>query len=377
MNDFLDNLKEFGVREVSEEVTHEYQEEVQQEVVQEETVVEEQQDVETQVEEQEVEAQQEQQQKIETPTEGSSFKFGKKQVEKTQGDVGLNDDVVLSYLNEKLGLSAKSIQDLSKPKDVSTELDAELEAVLKFKRETGKSLSDYYVYQQLNTSEMGDIDAVRLKYQLEYPELSAEERDILMQETYKLDEDVYSENEIRLAKVRLKADAVKAKNEINKVRELYAAPAKQEDVKAESLSIFDGSWFKQMESTVNNLESLEFELGDNEVVRFNVEPSYKQKLKETNKGVERYLDQYLDEKGNWNHELFNAHLAALDNLEEIVKVSYHQGLSNGQKKIVETASNVKSKTQQPTQQNKSVADAMMEFAKNFGKNNSKGLVIGS
>lgn len=381
MDNFLDRLKDFGVTETAEP-----------EIQQEEQVVESTSDFTnftTDEPQEQPQAQKEQvaevveKQAQEAPQEvteiekiDSSFKFGKQTEQPIQEEVGLSDDAVLNYLNEKLGIGATTLQELTKPKEVAPQLDAELEAVLNFKKETGKSLSDYYLYQQMNTSEMGDIDAIKFKFQLEYPDLSAEERDLLISDTYKLDEDAFSESELRTAKVRLKADAIKAKHEINKVRELYAAPAqKQQTEQAQDVSVFDEGWFRQMETTVDNLESLEFELGDGATIDFKIEPSYKQNLKQTNKGIENYFDQYFDEKNNFDHRLFNAHRAALENMESIVKTAYHQGLSNGQRKVVETASNVKSETPQVNKTNPDAQEQVMNFLKNFGKAGSGGLVL--
>ena len=52
----------------------------------------------------------------------------------------------------------------------------------------------------------------------------------------------------------------------------------------------------------------------------------------------------VDRDGNWNHEMFNMHRTVVDNIDEIVKAVYQQGMSDGQRKVVETAANVKVNT---------------------------------
>ena len=55
-----------------------------------------------------------------------------------------------------------------------------------------------------------------------------------------------------------------------------------------------------------------------------------------------YFDKYVDTQGEWDHDLWNMHRTVTDNLPSIVKNIYQQGLSDGQRAVVETAANVKS-----------------------------------
>ena len=79
-------------------------------------------------------------------------------------------------------------------------------------------------------------------------------------------------------------------------------------------------------------------------ISFGLGEKYRETLKSKNANLESYFDQYVDRDGNWNHEQFNMHRTVVDNIDEIVRAVYQQGMSDGQRKVVETAANVKVNT---------------------------------
>ena len=281
---------------------------------------------------------------------GSSFKYGNTvEQESEEEQIVYDDEVILNLLSEKLGRKIDNFDSLNEPQQETIELDEELEVALRFKKETGRSLNDYMLYQSLNTSEMDDMNAVQLKYQMDYPELTPEDRELLINSTYKIDESLYDEDEIRLSKIKLKTDASRAKKEIESLRANYLVPepnakAQQEQPKE---SIFNDAWRSEMDKTVDKFTSLEFELGDgNEALTFAVDQKYLKSLKDSNQNVESYLDRYVKDDRSWNHELFNAHKLVIDKIQDIVKEAYKQGVSGGQRKLVETTSNASKETRQ-------------------------------
>jgi isocitrate lyase len=63
-------------------------------------------------------------------------------------------------------------------------------------------------------------------------------------------------------------------------------------------------------------------------------------LKDKNARLDEFFDQYVDEGGSWDFETLNAHRALIDNIDEIANAIYKQGLSDGQRNLVEKAANV-------------------------------------
>lgn len=248
---------------------------------------------------------------------------------------------IASYVSEKLGVSIDSIEHLTQLLEAqkSPSIDERIKAIADFVEETGRDPLDWFRYQSINPSEMDELSAVKLQMAVDYPNLSNEDIDLLVRSKYKVDEDLYSNEEIRLSSIQLKIDAEKAKRDIEKLRDNYRMPVKQEVSNNEVQSPIDENWIRTMSQEVDALESLSFQLGDQEF-NFGLNDQYKSSLKDKNARLDEFFDQYVDNSGGWDFELLNSHRALVDNIDEIVSSIYKQGLSDGQRKLVETAANV-------------------------------------
>lgn len=257
---------------------------------------------------------------------------------------------IAGYVSEKLGVSIDSLEQLTQFLEAqnSPSIDERVKAIADFVEETGRDPYDWFRYQSINPSEMDDISAVKLQMAVEYPNLSNEDIDLLVKSKYKVDEDIYSDEEIRLSKIQLKIDADKAKRDIDQLRENYRMPVKQEASGEEVQSPIDENWIRTMSQEVDSLEALSFQLGDQEF-NFGINDQYKSSLKDKNARLDEFFDQYVDDSGSWNFELLNSHRALVDNIDEIVSAIYKQGLSDGQRKLVETAANVDVSNPRPAQ----------------------------
>jgi hypothetical protein len=260
------------------------------------------------------------------------------------------ESAIANYVSEKLGVSIDSLEQLTQLLEAqkSPSIDERVKAIADFVEETGRDPYDWFRYQSINPSEMDDISAVKLQFAVDYPNLSNEDIDLLVKSKYKVDEDLFSDEEIRLSKIQLKIDADKAKRDIDKLRENYRMPVKQEASQEEVQSPIDENWIRTMSQEVDSLEALSFQLGDQEF-NFGINDQYKSSLKDKNARLDEFFDQYVDDSGSWNFELLNSHRALVDNIDEIVNSIYKQGLSDGQRKLVETAANVDVSSPRPAQ----------------------------
>lgn len=275
---------------------------------------------------------------------------------------------IAGYVSEKLGLPIDSIEQLTQILEAqkSPSIDERVKAIADFVAETGRDPYDWFRYQSINPSEMDDLSAVKLQLAVDYPNLSNEDVDLLVKSKYKVDEDLYSDEEIRLSKIQLKIDADKAKRDIEKLRENYRMPVKQEASQEEVQSPIDESWIRTMSQEVDSLDALTFQLGDQEF-DFGLNDQYKSSLKDKNARLDEFFDQYVDDNGSWNFELLNSHRALVDNIDEIVSAIYKQGLSDGQRKLVETAANVDVSSPRPAQSK--AADSVAAQIFNYLNNN--------
>lgn len=281
----------------------------------------------------------------EVSTEPSEEIIDNSETETTQtpdeGELDI-EGTVLSYLSERLGREITNFDDLT-PQQQESVLDERVEAIARFVQETGRDPQDWFRYQQLDASEMDDLTAVKLQMISDYQDLSNEELDILLGSKYKLDTDLHTEDEVKLSQLQLKMDAKAAREKISSLRDSYKAPVKSE-AEVESNSPIDDQWISNMRSNLDALDGVEFELGDGKSFTFGLTKEYKGQLAEKNARLDEYFDPYVNEDGSWDYDKLNMHRTVIDNIEMIVQSVYKQGMSDGQRGIVDKAANVSVKS---------------------------------
>lgn len=281
--------------------------------------------------------------------------------EEPEYDEGDIEDAVLNYLSERLGRDIYDLEDLSEPQQGA--FDERVEAIARFVEETGRDPQDWFSYQRLDTSEMDDVTAIRIDMATEYPDLTADEINTLIGSKYKLDPDVHSEEEIRLSQLQMKIDANDAKNAIETMREEYMAPEyDQADFEDGVESIIDDEWIENMVEEVDAMTGLEFELGNGKSFTFGLNDDYKEYLMESNARLDEYFDPYVRGDGSWDIDLLSSHRAVIDNIDNIVSSAYRQGMSDGQRGVVNKAANVQAQPPQIGQQNQN-ADPIIDQLK--------------
>lgn len=249
------------------------------------------------------------------------------------------DEAVFDFLSERLGFEVNSYEDLlAEEEQQETVLDERLEAIMDFVEETGRSPEDWFIYQQLNPSEMDDVTAIQVQMSSDYPNLSQEEIVTLMNNKYKLDPDLHSEEEIRVSQLQVKIDAQNARDAIENIRDQYAAPEYEEDV--ENDVPFDDEWYDAMEYETEALDGVEFDLGNGQSFTFGLNDSYRSELIEKNTRLDEFFDPYVQRDGSWDYDKLNVHRAVIDNMEQIVQSVYRQGMADGQRGLVNQAANV-------------------------------------
>ena len=280
------------------------------------------------------------------------------------------ESAITSFIGERLGLNLESVDQLAQLLNAqnSPSIDERVKAIADFVSETGRDPMDWFRYQSINSSEMDDLTAVRLQLQTDYPNLSGEEVNLLLNSKYKIDEDLYSEDEIKLSKLQLKIDADKAKKEIERLRESYKMPILQNSTN-EVESPITAEWLGMMEAEANNIDSLTFELGKDNNFEFAISPEYRQQMIASNSRLDEFFDQYVDNSGNWNYEMLHAHRALIDNIDEIAKSLYNQGLSDGRRQLVEKAANVDVSGPKPSESNNTGNIAKQLLDAFYGDNN--------
>lgn len=247
---------------------------------------------------------------------------------------------VFEYLSEMTGENITSLDDLYGEEETNA-VDERVEAIARFVEETGRAPEDWFRFQSLNPEGMDDMTAIRIQMSNEYPNLSLDELNLLVNSKYKVDSDLYSEEEVNLAKLQMKMDGDKARRDIEDIRQGYAAPEYESEAVE---SVIDDEWIADMAQEVDTLEGLEFDLGDNNLLEFGLDDNYRNQLKDKQARLDEFFDPYVREDGSWDYDLLSSHMAVIDNIDRIVKSAYTRGLGDGQRTLVDTASNVSTDT---------------------------------
>lgn len=252
-------------------------------------------------------------------------------------------DFVNGYLSERLGVT---IEDIKSRPNTPVEIDERLQPILDFMQNTGRSPEDWFRYQSLNPSEMDDLTVVKMQMMTDYPELSQEDVSMLISNKYKLDADLYDENEVKMATLQLKIDAGKSRKDIQSIRESYLSPVETtpQQKEYEPESIIDEQWIQTMVMDVDSLDAIDFDLPGGKVFSYGLNDRYRENLKTKNAKLDEYFDDYVDNQGRWDFEKLSMHRTVVDNIDEIVKAVYQQGMSDGQRKVVENTANIQAKT---------------------------------
>lgn len=269
--------------------------------------------------------------------------------DKSDQSFELTEDMVIKALTEMVGLdSALTKEDLidifsADDTEAAPEMDPTVKAIADFVAETGRPVEDWFKYQSFNPSEMDDLTVVKTQLMDKFPDITAEDAQLLLDRKYNLNEDEYSENDVRLGKVQLKMDAKTARAELEKVREQFKAPVKSDtkataSAEASFESPINDAWIAEMSKTVDSMEQVKFNLGDKDF-NFALKPEHKDSLKRANSDLENYFVQYVDNKGNWDFSKLSQHRMIIDNIDSIVKSVYGQGLSDGRSEVVKDVVN--------------------------------------
>lgn len=275
--------------------------------------------------------------------------------EPTQVESGssLTDDASSSFLGFLDALSSETQTTEPQPQATATqepidaepafEFDPRVKVIADFVAKTGRSPEDWFRYQALDPSEMDDHTVMRVHLASEYPSLGNDEIDLLLGSKYRVDDSVYGEEEVRLGKLQLKIDAQNARKSLDELRSEYTMPIieqSQNNVTQEIENPFDEQWFDGSRSSLDGLEKISFDLPGGKEFNYGVPKEYRSELLKSNSNMSEYFDKYVDDKGSWDHDLWNMHRVVTDNLPNILQSVYRQGMSDGQRTIVEKAANI-------------------------------------
>ena len=258
-----------------------------------------------------------------------------------EGEEISDDEIVLQYLSEKLGRDITSFDNLSNTEYETQSNDfasEQLRVINDYVRNTGRTVQDYLNTQTVDLSDVSD-DAVLKEYlRLDNPDLTEAELNDYMTATYKMDKEEYSTRDMNAGKVQLKNDARAAREYFNEIKQEYAMPDESFDTGVSEEE--RGEWLGQMESEVDDLEGLSFEMNDQgEEFVYNLDDEARNEIKNYNSNLENFFDKYVDENGDWDFDALNTDMYILNNVDKIIRGVANQYRSKGTESVINEIKN--------------------------------------
>jgi Zn/Cd-binding protein ZinT len=260
---------------------------------------------------------------------------------KAQQEEEITEKDIVEFISSQFEMEFSTLDEIKEKlagslKEEDSFANEEIRQLNEFVKQTGRSISDFYFVQGLNVTEMDDLSAVKTKYKMLYPELSDDEVDSLLDDTFKLSEEDYSEKDIKVGKARLKTEASIARNELNKMKSELVKPIEKKDEPAKTEELTNYS--SEVKTAITDLEEIEFDGLD---WRFKFGEEEKKALASSvgDKGLESLFDSFSDGEGNIDFAQFAAAKYLLDNADSLFKLAIEHGKSIGREEVVSATKN--------------------------------------
>ena len=271
----------------------------------------------------------------------------------------LKEEDVLSYLGKRYNKEINSFDELMAAREEAEELPEDVEAFLKYKRETGRGIGDYLKLQE-------DFDSMNpdtlLKQYFKDTEVGLDEEDIeTLMDEFKYDEDLDDDSHIKKAKIAKKKAIAKAKEYFNSQKEKYKQPLEsrglaipneeKEEFEAYKQYIQQAKtleedqnrkrdWFLKKTEDVFSQEfkGFEFNVDDKKVV---FSPGDATELRKLQSNPANFINRYLDESGMIADAAgYHRALAIAMNPDKFAKFFYEQGQADATDDVTKKIKNI-------------------------------------
>lgn len=238
-------------------------------------------------------------------------------------------------------------------------LPENIQKLVDFMEETGGSIEDYARLNQ-DYSQMDNLTALQEYYKITKPHLDAEEREFLIEETFKYDEEIDDEKDIKRKKIALKEQVAEAKAYLDGQKSKYYEEIKsgskltkeqqkaidffnrynKESEETQKVVQRNSDTFTQKTNSLFNDEfkGFEYNVGDKRY-RFNVRDA--EKVKADQSDINNFTSKFVD-KSNTLVDAAGYHKALYTamNPDAVAKHFYEQGRADALKQSVAKSKNV-------------------------------------
>ena len=287
-------------------------------------------------------------------------------LEDQQKNIELDDDTVLNHIRSKYNKDVNSFDELFQERVIQDDLDDDVAAFQKYKKETGRGIEDF---MKLNR-DLDNVDQDRLLADY-YRENGDDDEDIEYRlSNFGYDEDLDDDSEIKKRKLAKKQELKKAKKYFSDLKEQYKVPlesresfvpqeereeweAYKANKSVESTQLEEHSrrqnYFleKTNELLSDKFEGFGFNVDDNTKVVF--KPAEGNELRDRQSNLNNFIGRFLDDNGYLKDaELFHKAIAMAMDPDKTAKFFYEKGKSDAVTEFEKESKNISMTRNSPT-----------------------------
>ena len=256
-------------------------------------------------------------------------------------------------------LAEEVVEAIEEAEATGEPLPENVQKLVDFMEETGGDINDY-VRLNVNVDEMDNQEALHEYYKQTKPHLSEEERNFIMEEEFKFDEELDDEKQIRRKKIALKEQVAEAKayldGQKSKYYEEIKAGSKLTNEQQKAIDFFnrynkESEQQKQMNDTARSafdkktnqvfndkFKGFDFNVGDKKY-RFNVKNA--NEVKSTQSDINNFVTKFTDDKGIMTDaQAYHKSLFTAMNADAVAQHFYEQGRADAIKERVAKDKNI-------------------------------------
>lgn len=268
-----------------------------------------------------------------------------KPVETPEVTPEVTEEALLSLLSERLGRSISSVDDLKQK-----EVDPEVEALLKWKEDTGLSLSDWSEYNK-DFSSMKDLDVAREILSQEFPNFTDEEIEYSLKD-YIYDEDYDDDGDKMRKNINLKKFAKEGREKLESSKVNLPKGNKQPSLtKEQQEAINFANQFKETQAASakatedynlniskqsQSLEAIELNLKEGMTLKYSIPEETRRNLPK----MVAEMPHWYNEDGSYNHANVVKDVAKVTNFDAMIQAAYNQGVESGKEGQIRVGANI-------------------------------------
>lgn len=271
----------------------------------------------------------------------------------------MSETDVLSYITNKYGEEVSSLDDFIVKRNASEELPEDVKAYFEYKKETGRSISDFVKLQQ-DYDSMNPDSLIASYYSATEEGLDSEDIQYLMDDKFGFDEDLDDDKEKKKKQLAKKRELSKAKKYFKEQKEKYKLPLESREVVSESNkkeveayrkyieenAVYEKEaakklqWFKEETNKVFNkdFKGFEFVINDKKISYL---PGSVEDVKSSQSSIDNFIQRYVDNRGLVKDTAqYHRALSMAMNPDKYAKFFYEQGKADAVDNISKKTKNI-------------------------------------